>query len=152
MIVGHWAAELVIDLQDVLDLFLHPVDIGHLIEQTAHSTFSTGPVIADNVKDKSIIQLTLFFDGFDQSPDLCIGILGVPGKHLHLAGKQLLLIRSQLIPVLDGLGFGCQLRVLWYYTQSFLTGQGFFAQLVPPLVKSLPLYLAIHSLGTWCGA
>ena len=68
------------------------------------------PVVADDVEDQRVVELTGRLDGRDQPADLGVGVLAEAGEHLHLAGKELLLIRAQLVPVLDGLRLGRELR------------------------------------------
>ena len=57
------------------------------------------------------------------------------GEDFHLAGKELLLVGAQLVPVLDGLGLGSQLGARGNDAERDLAGQRLFAQLVPALVE-----------------
>ena len=135
MAVGLGTAQFVVMLQDVLDRFIHAVEVGHLVEHTVHAALGARPVVADDVEDQRIVQLPHVLDGLDQSADLRVGIFPESGEYLHLPGKELLLVCSQLVPVLDGFGLGCQLRVCRDYAQSLLAGQGLFAEFVPSLVE-----------------
>src|SRR5450759_2134634 len=107
--ISRRTTKLVVMLEDVLDGLMHSVEVGHLIEEPAHTAFSTRPVVPDDVKDQSVIELTGCLDGVDQPADLGVGILAKPSEDLHLAGKQLLFIRTQCCPVLNSLGIVCEL-------------------------------------------
>jgi hypothetical protein len=45
--------------------FLDAVEIGHLAEHAGHAAFSARPIIAKDVEDKRIIELTGLADGID---------------------------------------------------------------------------------------
>jgi hypothetical protein len=59
----------------IRDGLFHAVEVGHLAEEPVHATFGARSVIADDVEDQRIVELTGRLDGFDQSADLRVGVL-----------------------------------------------------------------------------
>ena len=56
--VGRRAAKLVVVLQDVLDGLVHAVEVGHLVEEPVHAAFGARAVVADDVEDQRVVELT----------------------------------------------------------------------------------------------
>ena len=133
--VRHGTAELVVMFQDLLDGFRHRVEVGHFVEETAHAAFSTRAVVAENVEDQRVIELAHVCDGVDEPADLGVRVLGEACEYLHLAGEEFLLVRGQLVPVLDRCGLRCKLRTRRHHAQLDLAGKRLLPQLVPPLVE-----------------
>jgi len=61
--------------QDLLDRFLHPVEVRHLVEQTAHAAFRARAVVPDDVEDQRILELAHVPDGVDEPADLGVRVL-----------------------------------------------------------------------------
>src|SRR5450631_46778 len=59
------SAEVVIVLQYVLNGLRDPVEIGHLIEEAVHAPFGARAIVADDVEDQRIVELTCRLDRFD---------------------------------------------------------------------------------------
>ena len=72
---------------------------------------------------------------WNEPADLEVGVFAEAGEDFHLAGEQLLLVGRQLVPVLDGLRLGRELRARGNDAQLDLAGQRLLAQLVPALVE-----------------
>jgi len=122
-------------LQDILDGLVHTVEIGHLVEEPNHAPFGTRAVVADDVEDQRVVELASLSHGVDQPADLRVRVLAEPGEHLHLAGEELLLIRGQRGPVLDGRRLWRKLRLRRYHAQPLLPCQRLFAHRIPALVE-----------------
>ena len=122
------------------DRFLHPVEVGHLVEHAVHAAFGARAVVADDVEDQRVVELAHVADGVDEPADLGVRVLAEAREHLHLAGEELLLVRGQLVPVLDRFRLRRELRPRRHHAQLDLAREGLFPQLVPPLVE-LPLVL-----------
>ena len=71
----------------------------------------------------------------EESADLVVAVFAEAGVDLHLAGEEFLLVGGQLVPVLDGLGFGCQLGARGNDAELDLARERLFAHLVPAAVE-----------------
>ena len=111
------------------------VEVGHLIEQAVHGAFAARAVVADDVEDERVVQLAEVLDGLDDAADLEVGILAEAGEDLHLAGEEPLLVGTERVPVLDGLGLGGELGAGGDDAELDLAGQRLLAELVPALVE-----------------
>jgi len=85
--------------QDVLDGFMLAVEVGVLVEEPDHASLGARPVVADEVEDQRVVELTGRLDRPDQPADLGVGVLAEPREHFHLAGEELLFIGAQRGPV-----------------------------------------------------
>ena len=135
MPIGIRSAQFVVVLEDVRDGFGHAVEIGHLIEQAVHGAFGARAVVADDVEDERVVELAHVFDGLDEPADLVVGVFAEAGEDFHLAGEEPLLVGSQLVPVLDGLGLGGELGAGGNDAELDLPRQRLLANLVPALVE-----------------
>ena len=78
--------------------------------------------------------------------DLVVGIFAEAGEDFHLVGEEFLLVRAELVPVLDGLGLGASL-VPAGTTPSLIWRASVSSRSLSQPWSNLPLYLAIHSFG-----
>ena len=129
------AAEVVVVRQNVLDGFMHAVEVGHLVKQAIHAAFGARAIVADDVEDQRIVHLARLLDGLDQPADLRVRVLAEAGVDLHLTTKQFLLVIRELVPILNGFRFGRELRALRDDAQLDLPSQSLFAELVPPSIE-----------------
>ena len=118
-----------------LHRFVDAVEIGHFVEHADHAAFGAGPVVADDVKNQSVVELTGFFEAVEQAADFVVAVFAKAGVDFHLAGKEFFLVGGQLVPVLDRLWFGSQLRTGRNHAERDLPRQRLFAHLVPAAVK-----------------
>jgi hypothetical protein len=80
-----------------------------------------------------------------------VGVLDEGGEHLGLAREQALLVGRESVPVLDLGGFGASL-VPGGTTPIAICRASVSSRILSQPWSNLPFHLAIHSLGTWCGA
>ena len=140
MRVGLRPAPLVDLLQHVLDLLVHAVEVGVLVEHAVLAAFAAGAVVAGDVEDQGVVGLAHFLEGLQHAADLEVGVLGVGGEHLGLAREQALLVGRERVPVLDRRRLGRQLRARGHHAQRDLPRQRLLADLVPARVElALPL-------------
>src|SRR5258705_13614057 len=92
--IGRGVAQLVVMFQNILNRFVLAVEVGVLVVEAVHAALSARSVIAQDVKDKRIFELSGLADGIDQPPDLRVGMLAEPRIHFHLSSEKLLLIRG----------------------------------------------------------
>ncbi len=133
--VGLGAAPLVDQLDHVLDLLLHAVEVGHLAVHAVLAAFTAGAVVAGDVEDQRVVGLPGFLEGLQHAADLVVGVLGVGREDLRLAGEQALLVGRELVPVLDRRWLGRQLRSRRHDAGCDLARQGLLAHLVPALIE-----------------
>ena len=112
------------------------VEAEHLVEGTDQATLGAGAVVAHDVNEKGVIQLTEIVDGIHQSTDLDIGVLHEARKGFHLQFEQLLLLLSQLVPILNFIRLVSKLGALGHDAHGLLTSQCFFTQCVPAVSKA----------------
>src|SRR4029077_18370944 len=136
MWVGRGTTPFIVMLQHVRDSLWYIVEKRHLIEHAVHPALCAGSVIAEDVEDECVVGFARFSDGIEQAADLVVAIFPKSGKHLHLVSKQLFLVRSELVPIFDGLRFTGQLCAWRHDTHCDLTSQCLFAHLVPALIES----------------
>ena len=117
------------------DGFVHAVKKRHLVKQAVHASFGTRAVVADDVENQRVVHLAGLLDGLDQPADLRVRILAEAGEDLHLTAKQFLLVSRELVPILDRVRLGCELRPRRHDAQLDLPGQGLFAEFVPPSIE-----------------
>ena len=70
-----------------------------------------------------------------------IGVFAEPGEHLHLTGKQALLVWCQRLPVLDAYRFRRKFRIGRHDTQLLLPRQRLVTQSVPSLVELAAVFV-----------
>jgi hypothetical protein len=102
--VGLGTAPLVDPLQQVLDLLLHAVEVGVLVEHAVHAVhaaLAAAAVVTGDVEDQRVIGLAHFPERVQHAADLVIGVFGEGREHFGLAGKEALLVGRELVPVLD---------------------------------------------------
>ena len=112
------------------------VEAEHLVEGTDQAAFRAGTIVAHDVNEQGVIQLTEIVDGIDQTADFDIGVLHEAGKGFHLQFEQLLLLLSELIPVLDFIGLASELSAFGHDAHGLLPSQCFFPQCVPAVSKA----------------
>ena len=137
--VGLRPAEFVVVLQNVLDRLLHTVEVGHLVEHAVHAALGARPVVSEDVEDQRVVELAHVRDRVDEPPDLVVCLLGKACEDLHLAGKELLFLRAQPVPVLDGRWLGRERRARGHDAHLDLAGKRLFPQPVPPTVELAPV-------------
>src|SRR5207237_183387 len=125
--VSVWPAQLIVMLEHVLNGLLHTVKISHLVEHSAHATLGTRAIVANDVEDERIFELTGGFDGVDQASDLGVGIFGETGKYLHLPREQLFFVTAKLGPIRNGVRLRCELGARRNDAELDLPCQSLFA-------------------------
>jgi hypothetical protein len=99
--VGLGAAPLVDLLQQVLDLLLHAVEVGVLVEHAVLAALAAAAVVTGDVEDQRVVGLAHFPERVQHAADLVVGVFGEGREHFGLAGKEALLVGRELVPVLD---------------------------------------------------
>ena len=132
--------DIVAPLQQLLEVFLYAVEERHLVEKPLQAPFGARPVVAGDVDDERVVELTQLLDRLQHAADVVVGLLQEPGVHLHHAGKESLLLGGKGVPRLHAGGAGRELRVSRYDTQLLLPREYLLADFVPALVE-LPLVL-----------
>jgi hypothetical protein len=126
--------------QHVLDLLLNAVEVGVLIEHAIHAALRARAVVAGDVENECVLQLTHVLRSLDDASDVVVGVVDESGERLDLAGEKPLLISGQCGPILDGLGFGSEPGALGNDAQGDLPGERLLTDLVPALIElALPL-------------
>ena len=122
----------------MLDRRIDAVEHRHFVRRAVHLALGAGAVVAVDVDDQRIVELAHVFDRLDDAADLVVGVGHVGGEHIDLADEQLLLVRRELVPLLEHvLGPGRQLGILRDHTELLLVREDGFPQLVPALVEQV---------------
>ena len=94
-----------------------------------------------------VVELAQVLEGLDHAPDLVVVVGGVGGEDLDLADVELLLLRRQLVPLLQHvLRPGRQLGVLRDHAEALLVLEDALAHLVPALVEQVHRADLVHPL------
>ena len=122
----------------LLDRRIGSVEHGDLVRRAVQRAFGARAVVAADVDDQRIVELPDVLDSLDNPADLVVGVGHVGGENIHLPQEELLLIRRELIPLLQQvLRPGRQLRVLRDDAELLLVLEDLLAQLVPSLVEQV---------------
>ncbi len=76
-------------------------EVSHLVEQSVHPSIGARSIVAEDVDDECVIQLTKILDRLNQLTGLMVGELAVTSKDFHLMGEEFLLVGRKLVPILD---------------------------------------------------
>ena len=106
-----------------------------LVERAGDRALHTGAVIPPDPDDQRVVQLAELVDRVDDPADVVVGVLGVPGVDLHLAGVVGLEFVRDVVPGGERLVPRRQLRVGGDHAEFLLPGEDLLAQPVPPLVE-----------------
>ena len=92
------AADLVDQLQALLDRLLRVVEELRLVRRSGRAALSGGAVVGDD-HDQRVLELALLGQELEQPADLMIGVAEEAGEHLHHARIELLRRNRQRVPV-----------------------------------------------------
>src|SRR6476620_11308857 len=87
MRVRRRAAKLVVVFQNVLNGLGYTVEVGHLAEKSGHTPFGARAVVADDVEDQRVVELTCRLDRVDEPADLRVCVFAKSCKNFHLPRK-----------------------------------------------------------------
>jgi len=90
------AAVLFDEREKVVGFKSHAVEEGHLVERAGDCPFHAGTVIAPDVEDQRVVEVTQVVDGVKESPDVPVRIRRKPGEHLHLPRVKLFCASDKL--------------------------------------------------------
>src|SRR5215475_8439025 len=100
---------------------IEPVEEGHFVWRTERPTFGARAVIAIDVNDQRVVELTQILEGLNYASNLIIRIGRVGGEDFHLTDEELFLFCAELVPRLQHVvGPGCQLGILRDYPKPLL--------------------------------
>ena len=69
------SAVLLDELQLMFGVEHHPVEEGHFVERTGDGSFHAGAVVAPDVEDQRVVEITQILDRVQQSTDVPVGVL-----------------------------------------------------------------------------
>ena len=145
------AAVLIDQLELLLGLDVDAVEERHLVERARRRPLQAGAVIAPDVEDQRVVELTHRFDLVEQPADVPVSVVHEARVDLHLPGVELLRGVVERVPSVEEIRPLRQHRILRDHTELLLPLEHLLAQRVPALVE-LALVLIAHSVATWCGA
>ena len=123
--------ELELHLVGERDAVLHR----QLVERTGDGSLHARAVVAPDPDDQGVVELAELLDRVDHPADVVVGVLGVPGVDLHLAGVERLQPVGHVVPCRERLVAGGQLGVGGDDAELLLTSEGLLTKLVPSLVE-----------------
>ena len=129
------AAVLLDQLQLLLGVELDAVEEGHLVERAGERPFHAGAVVAPDVQDERVVEVTHLLDRVEQAADVPVGVLGEAREDLHLARVQLLLGVVERVPGRKQLRPLSEYRVLRDDPELLLTLERLLAVRVPAAVE-----------------
>ena len=134
--------ELQLHLVGQRDAVLHR----QLVERAGDRALHAGAVVAPDPEHERVVELAQLVDRVDHAADVVVGVLGVAGVDLHLAGVVRLELVRDVVPGGERVVAGRQLGVGGNHAERLLPGERLLAQLVPALVE-LALVLRRPLLG-----
>ena len=123
--------ELELHLVGERDAVLHR----QLVERAGDGALHAGAVVAPDPDDQRVVELAKFVDRIDHPADVVVGVLGIAGVDLHLAGVERLQPVGHVLPRWERLVARGQLRVGGDDAELLLTSEDLLAQPVPALVE-----------------
>ena len=134
-------------LVDVRQLRRHVADDAvereDLVVAAVGPAFGARAVVAHDVEEDRVVELTHVAKRIHQPADFVVGVLGEAGEGFHLAREQPFLIGGQRIPGRNLGRTGRQLRTGRHHPQLDLTGQRLFAQRVPAPIELAAILLRV---------
>ena len=131
----------------ILYRHFNAVEGGKLVRRSVDHAFGTRAIVAADIDDQGVIQLTHVFDGLDDSADLVVGIGEVSAIHVGLFDEEfLLLARSSESHSGSPFGHG----VSWAFS-GMMPNLFWLAKMVsrtlfqPPSNRCMSLIFLIHS-------
>ena len=134
--VGLGAAPLVDELQHVLDLLLHAVEVGVLVEHAVLAALAAGAVVADDVEDQRVVDLPDLLERLEhagRSRGRCTR--RTPAKTSAWRAKRRFSSAESLSQSLIAGGFGASFVPGGHDARRDLPGERLLADLVPALVE-----------------
>src|SRR4029079_17610756 len=99
--VGLVRAPGVVELHLVSNRDLDAVERSDLVRRANQRALGAVAIVARDVDDQRVVKLADSIDFIDHPTDLVVGVGEVRCEDIRLADKQLLLIRAELVPVLQ---------------------------------------------------
>ena len=120
-----------------LDRHGNAIEGGELVRRAVEHAFGAGAVVAGDIDDQRVVELTHVLDGLDDATDLVIGVSEVGAENVGLLDKEFLFDKPERIPLRQFLRPMGQLGVRGHDAQPLLIGEDGFANLVPALVEQV---------------
>ena len=102
---------------------------------TLKPALGAGSVVADDVEDQRVVRFSFFLHGIQNAADFVVGVGKIGGIDLCLSCEELFLVGWERVPGRKTGRTSGQLCCCWNNAQLLLTGEGFFAQLIPSLIE-----------------
>ena len=129
------SAKVVDGLEIVLPCLGEAVEEEVLVDRTLDAALRTRAIVAGNVDEQRVLGVGQLLHRIDDAAHVIIDVRAVGGEHLHHAGIDLLLIDVERIPRREARRAFGELGVRWHDAELLLSGQRFFAVLVPAHVE-----------------
>ena len=129
------AAILLDQLQLLLGVEYDAVEEGHLVERASDGPLHAGTVVAPDVEDERVIEVSHLLDRVEEPTSVPVGILLEACINLHLPRIELLLGIVERIPGREEIRSLGEDRVLWDDSELLLALERLLAVGVPALVE-----------------
>ena len=116
-----------------------------LVGRTDGAALGAGAVVAVDVNDQRVVELAYVLDGLDDAADLVVVVGLISGKDIGLPDEQLLLLRRELIPLLENLlRPRRELGSCRNHPEPLLVLKNLLPQLVPAVVEEVHVADLLH--------
>ena len=76
----------------------HPVLRGQLVEGAREGALHAGALVSPDPDDEGVVEVPHLIEGVEEPAHVPVGVLLVPGVHLHLPGIEPLLVLAEGVP------------------------------------------------------
>ena len=121
----------------VLHRHRNAIEGGELVRRAIEHAFGARAVVAADIDDQGVVELAEVLDGLDDAADFMVGVGEIGAINIRLLDEELLLFKTERIPLRQFLRPRRQLGVLGHDAQPLLVGEDLLAHLVPALVEEV---------------
>ena len=122
-----------------------------LVEAAVRRSFGRRSVVADDVVDQRVVELSEPVEPVDEPPDVIVGMLEEAGIHFHLPREYRLHVVGLFVPRRDLVRAVGQLGIGRNDAELLLPRKGFLAQRIPALVELSFIFVGpLFGNVMWC--
>ena len=119
----------------VFDRHCNAIEGSELVRGAVEHAFGARAVVATDVDDQGVVEFAEVFDGLDDAADLIVGVSEVGPIDIRLLDEELLILKTEGVPLGQVFRPWCQLGVLGHDAQALLVGEDGLPHFVPAFIE-----------------